>query len=88
MAIGADRWSVLRLVLRQGLVLAAIGVAIGLVLSAFANRGVSAIFNGHGIGIGTMLIMAAGMVAVSLVAAYAPAHCASRLDPMKVLRDE
>jgi putative ABC transport system permease protein len=88
MAIGADRWSVLRLVLRQGLVLAAIGVAIGLVLSAFANRGVSAIFNGHGIGIGTMLIMAAGMMAVSLVAAYAPAHRASRLDPMKVLRDE
>jgi predicted permease len=88
MAIGADRWSVLKLVLRQGLLLASAGVAIGLVLSGFAGRGVRAIFSGDELGIGTMLIMAAGMMAVSLIAAYAPAHRASRLDPMKVLRDE
>jgi len=79
---------VLKLVLRQGLLLASIGVAIGLVLSGFAGRGVRAIFSGDELGIGTMLIMAAGMMAVSLIAAYAPAHRASRLDPMKVLRDE
>jgi predicted permease len=87
-AIGADRWSVLKLVLRQGLLLASIGVAIGLVLSGLAGRGVRAIFSGDELGIGTMVIMAAGMMAVSLIAAYAPAHRASRLDPMKVLRDE
>jgi len=62
MAIGADRWSVLRLVLRQGLVLTAIGVVIGLALSSLAIKGMNALFNGDSLGIGIMLLMAAGMM--------------------------
>lgn len=70
--------------LRQGLVLTVIGLA----LSSLAIKGMNALFNGHSPDIGIMLLMAAGMMVISLIAVYAPAHRASRLDPMKVLRDE
>ena len=88
MAIGADRWSVSRLVLRQALVLSLIGLVIGLALSAVAIRGLGAIFSGPGVDISTMTYVSAGMLAVTLIAAYGPAYRASRLDPMRVLRDE
>ncbi len=90
MAIGADRTSVQRMVLSQGLVLACIGVAIGLGLSWFAARGLAGLidYGGAGTSLLTMLGVAVGMILVTGLATYAPARRASLIDPMRALRDE
>ena len=87
MALGADRASLLRLVIRQGVVLTGIGIAIGLALGAAGAQllrsllfGVSALdpiaFGGA----------AALLAAVSAAASYLPARRATRVDPMLALR--
>ena len=50
MAIGADRSSVLRMVLRQGLVLAAAGLTVGLSASIAAGRALAIVFPGGVVG--------------------------------------
>lgn len=88
MAIGADRTSVLGMVLRQGLVLGSSGVAIGFVLSLAAGRVVEAIFNGAGADWPSYLAASFGLLATTLAAAYLPAQRASQIDPMRALRYE
>jgi predicted permease len=89
MALGARRADVVGMVLRQGIWLAGIGSAIGLVLAAGASRalvvflfGVSpldpAIFGGA----------AALFVFVGMAACYLPARRATRIDPLTALRYE
>jgi predicted permease len=89
MALGADRGSVLRLVIRQGLVLTAAGIALGLALGAAGAQllrsllfGVSALdpvaFGGAALLFG----------AVAMAASYLPARRATRVDPMLALRAE
>ena len=91
MAIGADRSKVVRMVLGQGLKLGAIGVAAGLLVSVDACRAMTSatwflafdqvnplIFAG----------IALLLLAVTTLAAWAPARHASRIDPMRALRDE
>jgi ABC-type antimicrobial peptide transport system permease subunit len=63
MAIGADQFSVLRMVLQQGLALAAGGLAAGLLASLGASRGLAAVF--PGLSVGRTL---ADLAALSLVA--------------------
>ncbi len=90
MAIGAEKTQVLNMVLKQGLVLALIGVGIGLVGSLLARRMVDALFvsGNHGIDPLVFGSMAALMVAITLLATYAPARRASQVDPMRALREE
>jgi putative ABC transport system permease protein len=90
MAIGAGRTAVLQMMLRQGLVLAVAGLAIGLLASAGAERLLQAAFpNGdsafHPM---ALVLVAPAVLAVTFLAAYIPARRASRLDPMKALRYE
>jgi predicted permease len=90
MAIGADRPGVLRMVLRQGLVLGSIGAAAGLILSFFACRALSAglwILAGR-MNYAMLPAVAVPLLAVTLLAAYVPARRASLIDPMRALRDE
>ena len=90
MAIGAGRTSVLRMVLRQGLVLAIAGLAVGLLAGAGAQRLLQAAFPGGDDGFHPMaLVLVAPIVlAATFVAAFLPARRAARLDPMKALRYE
>jgi macrolide transport system ATP-binding/permease protein len=89
MAIGADRWSVLRLVLKQGLTIALIGDAIGLALSIPAFRGLSAAMAGVGeVSPWTLVVVPAALIVVTLAACYLPARRASRIDPAIALRYE
>ena len=88
-ALGADGHSVLRLVLRQGLVLTLAGVAIGLVVGALASQVVRALLLGvAAIDPITFLGGAALFIAVALAASYFPAHRATKVDPMVALRAE
>jgi putative ABC transport system permease protein len=89
MALGAERKSVVMMVVGQGLKLALIGVAVGLagalVLSRFLSSllyGVSATDPLTFIGVSIILI------AVALVACYIPARRAAKVDPMVALRYE
>jgi ABC-type antimicrobial peptide transport system permease subunit len=88
-ALGADRSSVMRMVLRQGLGLTAVGVASGLAMAFAMNRVVASLLFGVK---PTDPLTIAGVVsliaAVAFVACYLPAHSATRVDPMIVLREE
>jgi predicted permease len=88
MAIGAARGTVLRMVLRQGLVLALIGIGIGLAASIGAERLLNAIFESDGTDFVTYLLVAPALLGITALAVYIPARRASRIDPMRVLRYE
>jgi putative ABC transport system permease protein len=93
MAIGADRTTVLRMVLRQGVTLAVAGLAIGLVAGVGARRALAAAFPGgggenRGFDFIAFLLVASAVFAATLVAAYVPARRASRVNPTEALRYE
>jgi ABC-type antimicrobial peptide transport system permease subunit len=88
MAVGANRGSVVRMVLRQGLGLVMTGLAIGLVLSFFAEKGVNALFSSTTRDPLAYLIVAPVFLAVTTLAAWVPAHRAARVDPTCTLRYE
>jgi ABC-type antimicrobial peptide transport system permease subunit len=90
MAVGATRQTVLRLVLRQGIVLALIGLVLGLFASVGAGELLRAAFpNGDDQRDFVAVVLVAPVVlAVTFLAAYVPARRASRIEPMKALRYE
>jgi ABC-type antimicrobial peptide transport system permease subunit len=88
-AIGAGRNDVIKMVLRQGFVLAAIGIAIGGTLSAVTGK----LLAKGMIGLGkpnpaTFVLVPLAMLLVTMAACWTPAWRASRVDPMKALRFE
>ncbi|HMD96186.1 MAG TPA: ABC transporter permease [Terriglobia bacterium] len=89
MALGAERTSVLWLVVGKGFALAIVGVGVGLAGALALTRFLSSLLFGvrptdPGILIGVSLIL----TAVSLLASYIPARRAARVDPMVALRYE
>jgi predicted permease len=93
MAIGADRAMVLRMVLRQGLVLASAGLAVGLLASVGAGHALRVMFPGGPtreglIDVVAFMLVASTVLAVTLVAAYVPARRASRVSLTEALRYE
>jgi putative ABC transport system permease protein len=86
-ALGATRRDILAMVLRQGLTLAAAGVAIGIIASLAAGRALSSfLFGVHPADPATLLGMSGFTIAVALAAIFLPARRASRIDPMQALR--
>jgi ABC-type antimicrobial peptide transport system permease subunit len=76
-------------VLRQGLVLAGIGVAIGVVLAGFGSALLESLLYGvRGLDPLTFGAACALFAVVTLVATYIPARRAARIDPMIALRAE
>lgn len=91
MAVGAQPRTVLRMVLRQGLVLAGAGTIVGLLVSAGAGGLLRAVFPFPGVArldIVTYAIVVPVLIATTLLAAYLPARRASRIDPLRTLRAE
>jgi predicted permease len=89
MALGARRGDVLKLVMRQGLKVTAIGVGIGLVAAYGAARLLSPLL--YGIGANdpvTLAGVAVGLTGVAMLACYIPARMAMRVDPAIALRYE
>ena len=88
-ALGADRGRVLRLVLRQGLVLAAIGVGIGIAIAAAGTRLLeSLLFGVTGLDLTTFAFACVLFAIVTLLASYLPARRATRVSPMAALRND
>jgi putative ABC transport system permease protein len=89
MALGAQRSQVLRLILRRGLTLAAVGVALGVVTAAGAARYLqSMLFGIEALDPMTFAAVALGFTAIALLASYFPARRATRVDPVVALRCE
>jgi ABC-type antimicrobial peptide transport system permease subunit len=90
-AIGADRRKVIGMVLGQGLKLGASGVAVGLVVSVAACRAMTSatwFLTFDRVNPWIFAAIAALLLAVTTLAAWAPARRASLVDPMRALRDE
>ncbi len=89
MALGAREEEVLRLVVRQGAILAGLGLAIGVVAALLLTRVLTTqlyeVSPTDPITIGAVGLM---LFLVALTAAYLPARRAARIDPMEALRDE
>jgi ABC-type antimicrobial peptide transport system permease subunit len=88
-AIGAHPRSVLRMVLRQGLVLSLTGAAVGLMASIATARLLRGAFPSQGtIDLATYLVVVPALVAVTMLAADVPARRAAAVDPVDALRAE
>ena len=88
-ALGARRRDILTLVLRQGLLLAGIGVAVGVLAAAGLTRLIQALLYGIGaLDPWTFIGLPLGLLGIALLASYLPARRATRVDPMTALRYE
>jgi putative ABC transport system permease protein len=87
MAIGAQRADILRLIVRQGGILAGIGLGIGLLISLAVTRGLSLFL--HGVSAFDPAVFVGVSVALALSALAAsvfPARRATHVDPLIALR--
>jgi predicted permease len=92
MALGADRWSILRMVVGGGLRLALIGVAIGVGVALLLGRILSS-FSHLLYGVRpwdplTLIAISLVLICTTLLACYSPARRAAGVDPMIALRHE
>jgi len=89
MALGAKPGDVSRMVLRQGSVVAAVGVVSGLLAAVGLTRLMSALLYGvNAIDPITYGAAALGVAGVALLASYIPARRAAGVDPNKALKWE
>jgi putative ABC transport system permease protein len=89
MALGAERGAVLRMVLRRGIVLAAIGIVLGLAGAAGLTRYLSGmLYDLTPLDVPTYAAVAILFAIVALIASYLPARRATQVDPMVALRHD
>jgi predicted permease len=95
MALGANKGQVLRLVLREGIALIAVGTVLGFAGAVLVSKALEAATNAlaDALAMGTndprVLVGAPALLAaLALLACYVPARAAVRIDPLKALRTE
>jgi putative ABC transport system permease protein len=89
MALGANRFDVIRMVVREAILTVAAGLAIGIPISLAAGKAAAgAIPDLPPEDVRTVVFGVAAMIIIAIVAAYVPARRAARVDPMEALRYE
>jgi putative ABC transport system permease protein len=89
LALGADKGRVMGQIMRQGLVLTAVGLVVGLAGAFGLNRLIaSLLFGVQPTDSMTMAVVVGTITLVAAVACWVPAWRASRLDPNVVLRED
>jgi predicted permease len=89
MAMGAQRQALTSLFVRQGLLLAGIGVVIGVGVAFAAMRLMSSLlFNVSPMDPGTYVVATAGILAIAWLACYLPSRRAAAVNPVNALRAE
>jgi predicted permease len=89
MALGAQPAEILWLVVGQGMKLAALGAAAGLVAAVAITRLLrNQLFHVSAFDPPTLVLMAAALIGAAMLASYIPARRATRVDPMVALRYE
>jgi ABC-type antimicrobial peptide transport system permease subunit len=89
MALGAQRGSVVWMVLRRVLILAAVGLAISVPAALLGSRLIkSFLFETRPNDPASLVLAGAVLVTAAILAGYGPARRASRIDPLAALRNE
>jgi putative ABC transport system permease protein len=89
MALGADRARIIRLVLREAMLLLSVGLAVGIVLSLWAGQAAATLLYGVKPRDAASLVAASILLSViTLAASYLPARRAAAHDPISTLRVE
>jgi ABC-type antimicrobial peptide transport system permease subunit len=89
LAIGADRWQVLGMVLRQGMTLSVVGIAVGLAAAFLLTRLMqSLLYQVQPADPLTFAAVPVILLLVALVASYVPAVRATRVSPLLALRTQ
>jgi predicted permease len=89
MALGAQRWQVVALVLRQSFTLIGIGIVAGLTLTFVAQRILTRTFAAMNTGMSSSMLLAGfSLVLVAALAAALPANRSASVDPVIALRNE
>ena len=89
MALGAQRGTIVGMVMGESMLLVGIGVALGLGTARWAGRFVKTVL--YGLSANDALTIAAAVVLIAVVSAlagYLPARRASNVDPMEALRQQ
>ncbi|HET6374141.1 MAG TPA: ABC transporter permease [Candidatus Polarisedimenticolia bacterium] len=88
-ALGAGQTTVVKMIVREGIRLALVGVAVGLLLSLALTRLLSGmLFGVTPTDLATLIFVSAMMTGVAAAASWLPARRAARTDPMAALRCE
>jgi ABC-type antimicrobial peptide transport system permease subunit len=89
MALGAQPRELMAMVVRNGMLLAAVGVALGLAAAAAVTRIMSSLlFAVSPVDPITYCAVSAGLFLAAAIASYMPAHRASTVNPIDALRAE
>jgi putative ABC transport system permease protein len=89
MALGAQQASVLRMVVREGMVMGLVGIGAGLLAALAVSRALATLLFGvEAHDAGTFLAVAGTLTAIALAACYLPARRATSVDPAVALREE
>jgi putative ABC transport system permease protein len=89
MALGATPGNVMRLVVGQGMILAWMGIGVGILAALGLTRYLTTLlFNVKPMNFATYAAVAIVLAIVSLLASYIPARRATQVDPIIALRNE
>ncbi len=89
MALGAQRRDVLFLILRDGMKLALVGLAVGLAgVFALGHFMHSTLYGVATVDVGSLIAVAVTLLVVAMLASYVPARRSAKVDPMVALRQE